>query len=247
MLWNGGLAAELVEWDDAQDLQPPVAAIAAHVDGQPELRARVLGAWAERALQPCTALFLAPVRRSALLAEEIRSLAYARIRRLADGPCSPQELHRVLGTVVDRELWAAGALARELGITGPLTVRALSCALDGNCPARNVTAWAQRCYRDPHLRAKTGVGERHELARWLKKVGMPPPGRCLNVMRLCCALAHAWRNGQPSRTRLARRFGYASADALGRRAKRLTGRPLGELRRMAPEDLLVDLVDGIQG
>lgn len=76
---------------------------------------------------------------------------------------------------------------------------------------------------------------------------MPPPGRCLDVIRLCCTLARAWRCGQPTRTRPARRFCYASADALGRQAERLNGRPLEELRRLAPEDLLVQLAGGIHG
>jgi len=246
VLWNGGLEAEIVGRDDAQNLETPVAAISAHVDSQLELWAPILETWAKRGLQPCTALFLAPVRRSALLAERVRQLGYARLHRFAHAECSSTEVHRILGTIVDRELWVAGAVARQLGTTDPVAARVLTCALDANSPAPNVIAWARRCYQDPYLRDVAKIGERHELARCLKELEMPPPGRCLDVLRLCCSLSHAWRNGQPSRAKLARRFGYASADSLGRRAKRLTCRPLGELRRMAPEDLLVQLVDGIQ-
>jgi len=241
-LGGQGLWAEVIGWDSAHRIEPPVAAIAPHLDGELSGPLPSLAVWAERALQPCTALFLAPFRRSALVVGELRRLGFARIRTLPDGTCSPEELKRALVQVVDRGLWVAGAFAREVGNTEPLVVRVYTAALDGPTPARTSAEWAKLCWKDPYLRSESGICERHALARFFRQRGLPPSKRALDAMRLCCVCDHAQRNAQPTRAVLMRRFGYASADALGRFAKRLTGRPLGDVRRLPPKELLAHLV-----
>lgn len=242
-----GFAPETVGWGEADDLRPPLAAVAAHVADEPGDRVRTLEVWAERALQPCTAVLLAPARRSALVANALPRLGFVRVDNLSDETCPREELTSRLRPVAERGLWVAGAFARELENMEPMVVRAFTRALDGPAPARRVVDWATRCWRDSLLRSETGIGTRHDLVRFLGRRDLPPPGRILRALGICCVLDYARRRRRATRRAPAERFDHPSADAFGRKVKRLTGRALGELRETEPEVLVRLLVRRIGG
>lgn len=69
------------------------------------------------------------------------------------------------------------------------------------------------------------------LAAWCVLAGVPYPGQYVRLKRLTRALAD-YRAGETGET-VACRYGYSSAQSLGRQCRTLTGRTLGQWRRMA--------------
>ncbi len=102
----------------------------------------------------------------------------------------------------------------------PPVIQALAIALQLMPERRTVRAWA----------TELGFTSRQQLEDLLGRRGLPNPKVILDRLRLARVVDYAARSrGSLTRDQLARLFHYPSGGYLGKRAKDLTGLPLGRL------------------
>lgn len=159
-----GAVPEAISWAEAPSLEPPLAALAVHVERGAVSRAlAAFDAWTPRAWQPCSVVSLAASVGAARLRARLRALRYPRVSLRAGIP-SRAWIARSLRPVLEERAWLAAWFVRELGSPAPEVVEAVAAGALGEKPATSVSAWARRLGL---------VG--WELGRLLKGRGLPPP------------------------------------------------------------------------
>lgn len=230
-----GVAPERVGWPEAGRLtKPPAALVVRAGRGVREVEPDPFETWAGRAWQPLTIVSLAPVPGAAELSRRLEALRFR--STLWHGTAEAWErVEPRLAELIARPVWIVPALADALEVRDPRVVEALSVAVLRQPEKLSIPRWA----------GAAGLVGYRDLEGLFSRRGLPPPKRVLEWVRLISVVEHGrTAAGTWTRERLARRFGYSSADYLGRRAKALSGRSLGRLLTAGPRETLRLLVGG---
>ena len=229
-----GVAPEPVGWSRAGALETAPDALVVRADPNTgTFDPALFDHWAERAWQPLTVVWLVPGPGAAALSGRLDALRFRSVLWQDGTDEAWAELEARVAEAARSPLWLVPALAEALGVSDPRIVEGLAAAVARQPERLTIPEWS---------RAVGLIGYR-DFERLLSSHGLPPPRRLLQWLRLLCVVDHAAaQHGSPTRERLARRFGYASGSYLGRRAKGLTGRPLGELVQAGPQETLRHLI-----
>lgn len=212
------ITPELFTWANASAIAEPFAALVAHLDRLSDDRSKQLEAWAAVARQPVSVVALAAAPGAARAKALLSTLGYDRVLLRQEGQYMSM-LGNCLEEILESHLWVVPIFAMAVGVRNPIFIRLISLPLIRRKPLARVRDWA-----------KTARMTAWELELLFRRKGWPPPKRTLDALRLCRGVALvATMEQRPTRDVLARRLGFASGDYLGRRARTLTGEPLGDL------------------
>lgn len=216
------VAARHVAWSSAILIDDPGRAIVAFIDGPDGTALRALRDWSHRAWQPLTILSIA-----AGTANAWRDLLDSWSFQTIVGVGGPDwtGLRGRLESVLATDTWLVPLAADALGCHDPAVVHSLDVCLRTLPHRHTVTSWSRAL----------GLRHRQMLHGLFAERNLPSPKCILDHLRLAC-VAHHGRDDQPrpDRTGLALRFGYSSADYLGKAVKRCLGCSLGELVAAGP-------------
>lgn len=214
------LAPQLVTWGAATRITDPGRAIVAFVDRPRSVALPALQVWTHRAWQPLTVLSVVDV--TATWREALESRGFGMIA--GTGGPDWTGLRRGLESVLAADAWLVPLAADTLSCHDPAVVRCLDVCVSLLPHRHTVTSWSRAL----------GLPHRQTLHGLFAERNLPPPKRILDHLRLARIAHHGRDQPRPDRADLARRFGYSSADYLGKSVKRCLGCSLGELVAAGP-------------
>jgi hypothetical protein len=219
-------------WSETGRLVDPPDVLVVELDRSFEARHRALKEWADRAWQPICVASVTPRPGSSRLTVRLRGLGY---RHLLPSRLTRDYWHDLglrVRTILENRASLVPCLAKALECYDPAIIEVLSVALQMIPAHRTVSGWAN----------EIGFRRRHNLECLFGTHGLPQPKTVLDCLRLACVVEAARRaQSSPTRDELARQFGYSSGDYLGKRAKTLTGRALGELLSTGVDEIFATL------
>jgi hypothetical protein len=140
--------------------------------------------------------------------------------------CADLDTH--LRNLIENCVWLVPELAAKFERYSPPIVDALSVGCLMIPRHTTVAYWAQ----------ELGLLGRRDLEELFASHKLPKPKIVLDWLRLLRVVEYAAAEDEATRDDLARAFGYASGKYLGRRARQLTGKPLGKLLKMGAKGTL---------
>lgn len=208
-----GLIPEVCHCKDALGVELPVRAAIACITSPARWRP-VLGAWAELALQPLTAVLLAPARGAVDLEESVTALGFQQILHwIYDSDLSahgPSAARDGLAALLERDRSLLPLIARERGGLDATTAHLLAVVLDD--PAvRTYARWAELAGLSPA-----------QLKAHLGGCGLGDP-RALAIDVRILRATYVSGSTDLRMDAIAARVGYSSGDYLGRLVKSRTG------------------------
>jgi hypothetical protein len=233
-LFGNGTICERLDWGNAASIEEPADAMLLDITPPFGPRSRLLRTWATRAWQPVCLCCLAPTFGAADLAVELDSLGYSIVPPTATRNHDWQEVRSRLNLTVERRVSLVPQVARVLACRDLAVIEVLEAAFRILPTRTTVDAW----------RRELGLSGRQTLASFLAKRDLPPPKELFEWLRLACVVDFAQRSYEkPTRDLLAEKFRYANGDYLGRRAKELTGEPLGTLLAVGLDRVLAIMAE----
>jgi hypothetical protein len=211
---------EMETWRTVLTHRGPVAALVLDVTSPLEMKRERLPRWTTLGRQAVSVLCVAPHRGAADLISWARRMGYRRILQGSSIEQYCDDLQAKLGQVIDNRAWLVPEVARAVACFEPVVVEAISVAITLLPKHTTVTCWAK----------ELDLERRQELEGIFAHHGLPGPKTILDWLRLLRVVEYAdGLKRRPTRDDLARRFGYSDGRHLGRRAKELSGHPLGQL------------------
>jgi hypothetical protein len=233
-LFGNGTICERLDWKSAASIEEPADGMLLDITPPFGPRSRLLHTWATRAWQPVCLCCLAPTVGAADLAVELDSLGYSIVPPTATRNHDWQEVRSLLNLTVESRVSLVPQVARVLACRDLAVIEVLEAAFRILPTRTTVDAW----------RRELGLSGRQTLASFLAKRDLPPPKELFEWLRLACVVDLAQRSHEkPTRDLLAEKFRYANGDYLGRRAKELTGEPLGTLLAVGLDGVLAIMAE----
>ncbi len=201
-------------------LIPHASAVVVHMAPPYERELALLDSWARFGWQPAVLPSLAPDHGSSGGVESLLRAGYEPHYETGT-PRYWRGVECALKRMLESATWLAPALAAGSGCFHGTFLRALRTLVLLPAPTVDVRRWA----------ASLCVG-RQQLYQLFDSMNAPRPGAAIAWLKLFRVVDYRSRiRPVTRRSELARRFGYGNGDYLGKRAKLLTGKSLGELVR----------------
>lgn len=214
---------ELVDWARARDIRGPLGAILADASTDTRRTEAAFRSWVRHAWQPCTVVWLPPVRGATELRSSLEAMGFEIARPYEVSTAADQAWKGALQRRLERDAWLVSRFARALDAADePLLLRILEIPVLSRDPPSTVAEW----------RRKAGVYGRREFVRLFRGNARPSPKPTLDRVRLAAGMLRVGQIRTGVRAVWAARSGFASGDSLGRRVKELTGRTALELMEL---------------
>jgi len=219
LLDGPAVVVELTTWAVGSGLEDIPAAVVLDITCPFQAKRRLCGELAERAWQPVSICCLAAEPGAARAATYLRRLGYSVLELLPGEEARWEDLQARVQRILDSCAWIAPRLACALDCYDRRVIDALVAALDILPGRASVKVWAERL----------GM-RRQDLGAVFAEMGLPTPKIMFNWVWLVRLIEFAQGAGRNmTREELVGQFGSPSPEYVGRRARELTGIPLGKL------------------
>lgn len=209
------------EWSEAGALKDPADALVLDLTAPFAEKFPLFEKWCVKAWQPVCLVSLAAEPGAGEFGGRLRDFGWRHVVVTGTRRSYWREHCSILTRIVESGANLVPQIAQFLGWgCDPPVVEALAVALELIPEKRTVQAWA----------SELGLRNRQQLDELLSRRDLPSPKAILDRLRLARAIEFATRlERPPTRDELAAQFGYSNGDYLGKRARELTGLPLGQL------------------
>jgi hypothetical protein len=219
LLDGPGVVVEQTTWSAGSGLEDVPAAMVFDITCPFQAKRRLCGELAERAWQPVAVCCLAAEPGAARVSGYLRRIGYSVVELLPAEDAHWEDLQAQVSRILEGCAWIAPRFARALDCYDRQVVDAYVGALDILPGRASVELWADRL-----------AMRRQDLAAMFAEMGLPTPKTMLDWLWLVRLIEFAQAAGQKMKRKdLAGQFGSPSPDYVGRRARELTGVPLGKL------------------